>query len=207
MVAANPASISEPVPVSDLCVLCVSVFSSPNLPQFNFKLLALFTLSLEGSVVEGSTFNSVSLSPFAATLASSLQITEKSATLSPAFATLTSHVKHKSCVCHSYKKHPGVGCPSFSANSVPSALKSTRALPSTDPFDAPHHPPHCFSFFHQSPVTNHQSQVTKSFIIRTYAKCARNSFTMNTSKTQDLKLFRINTYGKTGGGVPPLRSG
>src|SRR5580693_4914449 len=136
MVPANPTSISKPVPVSDLCVLCVSAFSSPNLSPLNFKLLAL-------SVVEGSAFNSVSLSPFAATLARFLQITEKSATLSPAFATLTSHVKHKSCVCHSYKKHPGVGCPSFSANSVPSALKFTRALPSTDPFDAPHRPPHC----------------------------------------------------------------
>jgi hypothetical protein len=207
MVAANPASFSKSVPVSDLCVLCVSVFSSPNLSPFNFKLLALFTLSLEGSVVEGSTFNSVSLSPFPATLASSLQITEKSATLSPAFATLTSHVKHKFFVCHSYKKHPGVGCPSISANSLPSALKSTRALPSTNPFAAAHHPPHCFSFFHQSPVTIHQSQVSKSFTIRTYAKCVHNPFRMNTSKIQDLKLFRINTYEKTGGGVPPLRSG
>ena len=154
MVAANPASISEPVPVSDLCVLCVSVFSSPNLSPFNFKLLALFTLSLEGSVVEGSTFNSVSLSPFAATLASSLQITEKSATLSPAIATLTSHVKRKSCVCHSYKKHPGWGVPfspnlrtikrgeaapiflatrhsSLATSSVPlNLLKSTRIQPS-----------------------------------------------------------------------------
>jgi hypothetical protein len=49
MLAANPASVSKSVPVSDLCVLRVSVFSSPNLSPFNFKLLAL-------SVVEGSTF-------------------------------------------------------------------------------------------------------------------------------------------------------
>src|SRR5580765_477666 len=96
MVAANPTSVSKSVPVSDLCV---SVFGSPNLSPFNYKLLAL-------SVVEGSTVGSL-LTPFPATLASSLQITEKSATLSPVFATLTSRVKHKSCVCHSYKKHPG----------------------------------------------------------------------------------------------------
>ena len=50
MLAANPTSISKSVPVSDLCVLCVSVFSSPNLSPFHFQLLAL-------SVVEGSTFN------------------------------------------------------------------------------------------------------------------------------------------------------
>ena len=30
---------------------------------------------------------------------------------------------------------------------------------------------------------------------------------MNTSKTQDLKLFRINTYKKTGGGAPPPCAG
>jgi hypothetical protein len=44
-----------------------------------------------------------------ATLTSHLQRPEKSATLSLAFATLTSRFKHKSRVCHSYKKHPGWG--------------------------------------------------------------------------------------------------
>jgi hypothetical protein len=115
------------------------------------------------------------VSPFPATLASSLQIAEKPAALSPAFATLTSRVKHKSCVCHSYKKHPG---------SHPSSQ--------------------IFSF---RSLATHQSRITKSFIIRTYAKCSRNPFGMNTSKTKGLKLFRINTYKKTGGGVPPLRVG
>ena len=38
MLAAKPIFISKSVPVSDLCVLCVSVFSSPNLSPFNFKL-------------------------------------------------------------------------------------------------------------------------------------------------------------------------
>ena len=51
-------------------------------------------------------------------------------------------------------------------------------------------------------VTSHQSQVTNSFIIRTYEKYASNPFRMRTSKTQDLKLFRMNTYRKTPGGYP-----
>jgi hypothetical protein len=49
VMVANPASrpftlsfegapTSKSVPVSDLCVLCVSVFSSPNLSRFNFEL-------------------------------------------------------------------------------------------------------------------------------------------------------------------------
>jgi hypothetical protein len=50
-----------PVPSSSgLCALCVSAFSSLNLSPFNFKLLALFTLRNEGSVVEGSAFNCLS---------------------------------------------------------------------------------------------------------------------------------------------------
>ena len=119
MLAANPTSrpftlsfegapVSKSVTASDLCVLRVSVFSSPNLYPFNFKLLAL-------SVIEGSTFEPSNLhttpplSPFTATLASPLQSTENLATLSPAFATLTRHVNHNPFVCHSYKKHPGWG--------------------------------------------------------------------------------------------------
>jgi hypothetical protein len=40
-----------------------------------------------------------------------------------------------------------------------------------------------------------------SFIIRTYAKRARNPFRIRTSKTQHLKPFRIRTYRKKGRGV------
>ena len=151
------------LPLSIGCQL--SAVSSPVnrlfvLSPFNFKLPAL-------SGVEGSTVN----------LLSSLDALDAASSLSPLSATLT-------------KNTGGWGTPLFSANSVPSAFKSTRALPSTDPFAAPHHPPHCFSLFHQSPVTSHQSQATKSFTIRTYAKRPRNPFTMN-------------TYKKTGG---PLHS-
>jgi hypothetical protein len=55
------------------------------------------------------------------------------------------------------------------------------------------------------PVTSHQSQITNSFIIRASEKHTRNPFGMNTSKTQDLNLFRMNTYKKTGrGGLPSV---
>jgi len=67
---ARPAPPTKPVPVpsfSDLCALCVSAFSSPNLSPFNPKLLALSTQRLEerneGSPAEGSTFNRPSLRP------------------------------------------------------------------------------------------------------------------------------------------------
>jgi hypothetical protein len=48
-----------------------------------------------------------------ATLTGPLQLIEKPATLSPFAATLTSFVKPKSFVCHSYKKQGGVGYPLF----------------------------------------------------------------------------------------------
>jgi hypothetical protein len=52
------------------------------------------------------------VSPFAATLTRTLQLTEKTTTLSPALATLTRRVRHKSFACHPYKKQ-GVGVTSF----------------------------------------------------------------------------------------------
>jgi|HubBroStandDraft_6_1064221.scaffolds.fasta_scaffold07195_4 hypothetical protein len=56
------------------------------------------------------------------------------------------------------------------------------------------------------PATSRQSQITKSCRIRTSAKRARNSRRIRTSKTQDLKPFRMNTYRKTGeGGGDPVR--
>ena len=45
------------------------------------------------------------------------------------------------------------------------------------------------------------------FGIRTYEKCVPNPFGIRTSKTQDLKSFRIRTYKKTGGGGPPPNAG
>jgi hypothetical protein len=46
------------------------------------------------------------------------------------------------------------------------------------------------------------SLAAKSRRIPTYEICARNPFRIRTSKTQDLKLFRIRTYEKTGEGGP-----
>jgi hypothetical protein len=56
---------------------------------------------------ELSTFNISPLSPFPATLTSRRQLNENKVTLSPAFAILTGCVRHKSFVCHSYKKCGG----------------------------------------------------------------------------------------------------
>jgi hypothetical protein len=44
------------------------------------------------------------------------------------------------------------------------------------------------------------SSSSNSFTIRTYPKPARNPFAMSTSKTKDLKSFRIRTYEKNPGG-------
>ena len=54
-------------------------------------------------------FSTTPSSPLSATLTDNPQLHENKATLSPAFATLTRRVKHKSCVCHSYRKHRGWG--------------------------------------------------------------------------------------------------
>ena len=131
------------------------------------------------------------LSPLFATLTAHSQATENKATLSPFPATLTAHVNHNPFVCHSYKKHPGVRShPSSQSLRVAAALFPNPLVARV------------------SPVTDHQSPVTKSFTtlslrvvlarkIRTSEKYSRNSFRIRTSKTQDLKLFRMNTYEKT----------
>jgi hypothetical protein len=74
---------------------------------------------------------------------------------------------------------------SSSAFSVTSVLRKTRSVT------------------HAAPRADLASN---SFTIRTYAKCTHKPCRMNTSKTQDLKLFRMNTYEKTGEGVPSCRS-
>jgi hypothetical protein len=139
--------------------------------------------SLRSRALSGPHFslNFLRLSPFPvypeprrATLASHLQLAENKTTLSPAVATLTSRVKHNPFVCHSYKKHPGWGL----------HLSSQMFFASG-----------CCSW--PSPVTNHQSQVTKSCRIRTSAKLTHNPFRIRTSKTRHLKSFRICTYKKT----------
>ena len=177
------------------------------------------------------------LTPFPATLGGKSQLIENPAALSPAFAALTSRVRHKSSVCHSYKKHPGwvsvivnffvaqtfvaqtsVCAPlgqftlATSESKQPQDFKNLAVLPAPN---------------HRSPVTAlvlvlpsatiHPPSITKSFTtlrlravlarrIRTYEKPANNSFGIRTSKTEDLKPFRMNTYEKTGGRGRNFRS-
>jgi hypothetical protein len=103
LIAASPTE-SAPIPsFSYLCALRVFAFSSLSSP-FDFKLS---TTSPE----RGGRVNLRYRTPLFAIPASSLQLIENTATLSPISATLTSRVKPKSCVCHSYKKHPGWGTP------------------------------------------------------------------------------------------------
>src|SRR5579863_2175419 len=87
----TPASIPS---FLDLCELCVSAFS----------FSAFLSLSLDPP-----TFDFLLLSPFSATHTGTPQLIENTTTLSLVFATLTSRVKHKSFICHSYRKTPGVG--------------------------------------------------------------------------------------------------
>ena len=156
------------------------------------------------------------LTPFPATLTSHLQLAENKTTLSPAVATLTSRVKHKSFACHSYRKHPGWGYAIFNSfvaqTSVCVLLKQHPSVNSAanDPQELKnpavhqitcHESPLTASVLFLPPVTSHQSQVTKSCRIRTYEKPTPNPFGIRTSKTQHLKLFRINTYKKTGVGA------
>ena len=176
---------------------------------------------------ELSAVNCPPLSPFPATLTDPPQLTENPATLSLAFATLTRHVKHNPFVCHSYRKQPGWGTAivNFFVAQTPQQGKNL-AVPPVPRHDSPittavlflppvtsHQFPVTASTLSLTPVTSHQSQITKSCRtlrlravlarrIRTYAKYARNSLKMNTSKTLDLKSFRIRTYKKRGGGGP-----
>jgi hypothetical protein len=90
-----------------------AAFSSPASP-FNSKLSTfnMFSLSPFPATLTGiphSCRKTSRVSPFFATLTRSLHLTENTATLSPFPAALTDRVKHKSFVCHSYRKHRGWG--------------------------------------------------------------------------------------------------
>jgi hypothetical protein len=178
--------------------LSVSAFSSPDVRSFNFQLSTARPDRSEGSCLvrplapiapfeqsllcrrpfllavgcELSTDNCHPVSPFPATLTDDSQLTENSATLSPVPATLTSRVNPNPFVCHSCRKHPGWGY-----------LLQAKI----------------FSFGNLT--TNYSPLSTISFIIRTSAKHTRNTSRIRTSKTQDLKPFRMNTYKKTGEGA------
>ena len=83
----------------------------------------------------------------------------------------------------------------FLVNSFRTLLQNTRGMPLRSNL-------HCLIF--KNVATRHSSFTAKSRRIRTYLKTARNLFRIRTSKTKDLKPFRIRTYEKTPGG--PLDS-
>jgi hypothetical protein len=158
---------------SSPCALDASTFSSLPLP-FNFELS---TARPERS----RRVNVPSLSPLPATLADHWQLIENAITLSPFAAALTSLVKDKPFVCHSYKKHPGWG------HIIQFKFFSFRDLT-----------------LHSLLVYPEASRRATIFpTIRTSEKRARNSRRIRTSKTQHLKPFRIRAYGKTPGGMGP----
>ena len=200
MFSSQSSPSPSPSPDSSLlCALDASPISSFPLP-FNFEL---------------STINFLSLSPFPAILTGHPELNENKTTLSLAFVTLTSTVTHNPFACHSYKKHPGwqsviinffvaqTSVCAFSRRSAsersqakhPHELENLAVMPVTS-----HKSPVTAWVLSLPPVTSHQSPITKSFIIRTSAKPSRNPFGIRTSKSQDLKPFRMNTYEKTGGG-------
>ena len=77
-------------------------------PPFSRKVLQLVTTPTS-PYRSLSTVSPPSATPFLATLASHRQLAENKTTLSPAVATLTDRVKHKSFACHSYKNTRGGG--------------------------------------------------------------------------------------------------
>src|SRR5579859_6273556 len=186
--------------------------SSGNFQTFQHSNLSTFRQGVHSSLATAP------LTPFPATLTGESQLIENPAALSPVLATLTRHVHHNPFVCHSYKKHPGARIPSechpergegssFSRSLAPLPRQShpSKGNPAivaalSLPLVTSHQSPGTASVLSLTPVTSHQSRITNSFIIRTSIKPAHKLFRMNTSKTQHLKPFRMNTYKKTGEG-------
>ena len=148
-----PSSMIRPRPTFQR--LAFSASPSP-LPSTSGHCLSACSFAPPPSVGCQLSAASSPVSPFAATLMRRPQITEKPATLTPAFAALTSRVRHNPCVCHSYKKHPGVG----------------YALPFRSPNDKSCGPGADLSR-HSSLTTRHFLSPAKPLRINTYAT-ARN---------------------------------
>jgi len=116
------------------------------------------------------------------------------------FSTTASSQRHLSAHppdCHPERSEGSaflrrLSSPQFRLSDCPLSAVSSQPQSSS----APLLPPSTLSF-RLSTVS-----VTKSFTIRTHAKHTRNLFTMNTSKTKDLKPCRMNTYKKRGEGYP-----
>jgi hypothetical protein len=121
-IAASPAPSLFPPSVNSVS-LCLALFFRPSTsqtrggtspryrPTLNHPLKRYSTILPLSVGCQLSAVSSLSPSPFPATVTGSSQLIENPATLSPAFATLTSHVNPNPFVCHSYRKTPGVGYP------------------------------------------------------------------------------------------------
>jgi hypothetical protein len=95
-------------------------------------------------------------------------------------------------------KHPGRGIPSFSATSAHCARPDLIGAPNSIRDFAPLAPD-------RRPISHPEPRrAPNPCRIRTSVKFTRNPFTMCTSKTKDLKPFRMSTYKKTGRGVATL---
>ena len=70
-------------------------------------MLSFFVFVSQYSLLPAPSFGSCPVSLFLAALTDLPEPNENKVTLSPAFATLASHVKANPFACHSYKKHPG----------------------------------------------------------------------------------------------------
>jgi len=125
--------------------------------------------------------------------------------LSPSFSN-SSALFQKECSINSFplnnfrtlSQNTGVGSPSSNQSSADRPTANYKSPVAASALSLPR-------------VTSHQSQITKSFIIRTSTKHTRNPFRICTSKTKHLKPFRIRTYEKKGRGpatriLPPLGS-
>jgi len=135
------------------------------------------------------------LSPFPATLTGAPQLFENPATLSPVFATLTGHVRHKSFACHSCKKHRGVCTVTYK----------------TFPLSTSIHPPEIVNrepeVTHRgSRSTSRQSRITSYHSLNPLESALPQNAPITLlesalTKTQHSKSFRMNTSEKAGDGV------
>ena len=92
------------------------------------------------------------------------------------------------------RPHPQPPSPSIQYSSMPASC--ARHLPRS----ARHSSTRDLASF-LPPVTSYASPIANSFRMRTCEKHVRKPSGMNTSKTQDLKPFRMNTYEKKGEGA------
>ena len=150
-------------------------------PSIHRNSLPLLTFSPAPSSEYWSPLTTALLTLLFAALTDHQQLTENPATLSPCPATLTRRVNHNPFVCHSYKKHPGVG----------GVTAFKRQI-----FDSPHSLRTERSGFRvsvlvfQFPLATRRSPLaTIPFRIRTYEKTPGGRGPKNLASTQMLPLF------------------